>query len=160
MTVFKFRVAAQDPVSMLRSRQTQYISALLVAHVLTGSMSQEITSADNPLNPQDTPSDFPGSLSETIHQESLVPLQSSEKGCEGREFGTHPDPSDPHCYLFCPGQLENSAGAATLQNGEPGWVYGSALSGKRGCCTNLLCYQNTKDGSAFGSCGACLPVGG
>jgi hypothetical protein len=107
------------------------------------------------VGPKNNPADL-----QAIRARTLLQSTPNDVGCEGRGYGTHPDPTDAHRYLGCPGQLTpgdttilDSEGLREAQHDTPAF-------GNRVCCMNLLCYQHPEDGRPFGACGACGSVPG
>jgi hypothetical protein len=107
------------------------------------------------VDPKDNPAGF-----QAMQARTLLQSMPNDVGCEGQGYGTHPDPTDAHCYLFCPGQLTPGATTFLDSEGLPETQLEIPASGNRVCCMDLLCYWHPEDGRPFGACGACGSVPG
>jgi hypothetical protein len=107
------------------------------------------------VDPKDNPAGF-----QAIRARTLLQSTPNDVGCEGRGYGTHPDSTDVHCYLFCPGQFTPGDTTILDSKGLPEAHNDAPAYGNRVCCMNVLCYQHPEDGRPIGECGACGSVPG
>ncbi len=145
--------------SMLHNRKLAVLHLLVLASMGNMACAQAPANDAKPYHIHSAGKDISGDYLSVPQTQLVYPLASIENLCEGRMYGTHPDSTDAHCYLFCPGSLTSRAGTKdpSQLEGAISQSSGGNEFGQRGCCGSLLCYQNPEEGKLIGSCGECIP---